>query len=59
MLARAVAGPNRYRDPALSPGAGTVSECFFGDENYGETLRGKPPRRPEAGYSGTYYNGTG
>ena len=59
MLARTVAGPNRYRDPALGPGTGTVSERFFGDEDYGETLRGKPPCRPQPGYSGTYYDGTG
>jgi hypothetical protein len=59
MLARTVAGPNRYRDASLGPRAGTVGQGFFGHENYRKALRGEPPRRPQSGYSGAYYDGTG
>src|SRR5688500_6420847 len=56
MLAWAVAGPERHGDSPRRPGAGAVGKGFFGNENYGETLRRQPPRRPQAGYSGAYYD---
>src|SRR5215207_5632158 len=57
MLAGAVAGANRDSDPTLGPGARAIGKSFFGDENDRKVLRGEPPRRPQAGDSGTYYDG--